>query len=79
MFSRFVADLQLIDAHLPTPLEEHNLYDQLLLYRHATDVRGVMVAGEVRVQDGIVVDADMEALTAHVHEAAERLWSKARG
>ena len=73
------ADLQLIDAHLPTPLEAHNLFDQLLLYRHATDVRAVMVAGEVRVRDGNVIGADMEALTAHAHEAAERLWSKARG
>ena len=73
------ADIQLIDGHLPTPLEAHNLFDQLLLYRHATDVRGVMVAGEVRVRDGNVVNADMEALTAHAHEAAEKLWSKARG
>ena len=38
------ADLQLIDAHLPTPLEEHNLYEQLVLYRNAKHVLFVMVA-----------------------------------
>lgn len=69
------ADLQLIDATLPTPLAEHNLYDQLLLYRNARDVRAVWVAGRPRVQAGEVLDADLPALIAHAHEAAERLWA----
>ncbi|NBD35264.1 MAG: amidohydrolase family protein, partial [Chloroflexi bacterium] len=46
----WAADLQLIDAQLPTPLRAHNLYDQLLLYRNAGHVRGVLVNGEVRVR-----------------------------
>jgi len=70
------ADLQLIDiTTLPTPLADHNLYDQLLLYRNAHDVRAVWVAGQLRVQDGAVLGADLPALIAHVHEAAQRLWS----
>lgn len=69
------ADLQLIDATLPTPLAEHNLYDQLLLYRNARDVRAVWVAGQLRVQAGEVLGADLPALIAHAHEAAERLWA----
>ena len=40
------ADFQLIAPNLPTPLAEHNLYDQLLLYCHATDVTATVVAGE---------------------------------
>ncbi len=72
------ADLQLIDARVPTPLAEHNLYDQLLLYRDSRDVRDVWVAGQQRVQDGALVNADMDALIQHVHKAAERLWRKAR-
>jgi 5-methylthioadenosine/S-adenosylhomocysteine deaminase len=72
------ADLQLIDASFPTPMEEHNLYDQLLLYRHATDVRGVMVAGQVQVKNGEVLGADWDELKAHTQEAAGRLWALAR-
>ncbi len=70
------ADVQLIDAALPTPLTVHNLYDQLLLYRNAHHVRGVMVAGKVLLRGGELVDVDMDALTAYGHEAAQRLWAR---
>ncbi len=69
------ADLQLIDAVFPTPVTLENLYDQLLLYRNATHVRAVMVAGQVRVRDGRVLDADEAALRARTHRAARALWS----
>ncbi len=68
------ADLQLIEANLPTPLAEHNLYDQLLLYRNHTHVRGVMVAGRTLVRDGQLVGVDGDALTLRAHAAAARLW-----
>ena len=69
------ADLQLIDAVFPTPVTLENLYDQLLLYRNATHVRAVMVAGQVRVRDGRVLDADESALRARAHRAAHALWA----
>lgn len=68
------ADVQLIDGNLPTPLQAHNIYDQLLLYRNATNVRSVWVAGQLRVRDGVVLNSDWGALNAHVHESAKRLW-----
>ncbi len=70
------ADLQLIDAALPTPLEAWNLYEQLLLYRSRRDVRAVMVAGQWRVRDGVVLGADEAALRGRVQRAAERLWRR---
>ncbi|MFQ5556742.1 MAG: amidohydrolase family protein, partial [Acidimicrobiales bacterium] len=36
------ADLQLVDAVLPTPVTAHNLVDQLVLWRNHTHVRDVM-------------------------------------
>lgn len=71
------ADLILIDGDLPTPLSEHNLYEQLLLYRNQTDVSLVMVGGEVLVEGGVVRAADPDDLRAAVHEQARRLWSAA--
>ncbi|MCC6190354.1 MAG: amidohydrolase family protein [Anaerolineales bacterium] len=70
------ADLQLIDADFPTPVAEHNLYEQLLLYRNRTHVRAVLVAGQVRVREGEVLGADLDAIRARTHAAAERLWSQ---
>ncbi|MBL8056530.1 MAG: amidohydrolase family protein [Anaerolineales bacterium] len=69
------ADLQLIALDLPTPPEPHNLYDQLVLWRSHAHVRAVWVAGQVRVRDGVVLNADLAALRARTRAAARRLWS----
>ncbi len=72
----WAADLQLIDGTLPTPLTEHNLYEQLLLWRNHTHVTDVMVAGRWRVRDGVVLGADLGQMRAHVHENTKRMWEK---
>lgn len=74
----WAADLQLIDADLPSPVAEHNLYDQLVLWRNHTHVKDVMVAGQWRVRNGVVLNADLKAMRARVHQNAERMWEKAR-
>jgi cytosine/adenosine deaminase-related metal-dependent hydrolase len=70
------ADFQLIEPRLPTPLEEHNLYDQLLLYCNHSNVRAVAVAGEVRLRDGQAAGVDWEELAEGARLAAGRLWSQ---
>ena len=73
------ADLQLVDLEgprgLPTPVEAHNLLDQLVLWRSAAHVRNVMVGGDWIVEGGEVTGADMEELRGHTLEQAARLWS----
>jgi cytosine/adenosine deaminase-related metal-dependent hydrolase len=69
------ADLQVIDAAFPTPVTEHNLFDQVVLWRNHTHVRDVMVAGAWRVLGNEVLDADLDALRARTREQALRLWS----
>lgn len=71
------ADLTLINADLPTPVEEHNLYEQMLLYRNTEHVSGVLVAGKVKVKNNEVLNADWNELHAHTREAAQRLWAEA--
>ena len=71
------ADLQLFKADLPTPIAEHNLYDQTLLYCHQTDVTGTVVAGKTLMRDGVVAGIDQAALLANTQEAARRLWNAA--
>ncbi len=69
------ADLQLIDGDLPTPLSEHNLFEQMLLYRSANNVNMVMVDGVIRVQNYEVLDVDRSLMLSRTRSAAERLWS----
>jgi cytosine/adenosine deaminase-related metal-dependent hydrolase len=73
----WAADLQLIDAALPTPVAEHNLYEQLVLWRNHNHVRDVMVAGEWRVRKGEVLDANLGTMRARVQSNARRMWAKA--
>ena len=68
------ADLQLFEADLPTPLKEHNLYDQSLLYCHQTDVTGTVVAGKVLMRDRSIPGIDQASVQSRSHEAAENLW-----
>lgn len=68
------ADLLLIQEDLPTPLTEHNVAEQLLLWRNPDDLRGVMCAGTWLMRDGEVLGIDVEAVRANAVEAAARLW-----
>ena len=68
------ADWQLFRPSLPTPLKEHNLYEQCLLYCHQTDVTGTAVAGRVLMRDGSVPGMDQPSIQRRTHEAAEKLW-----
>ncbi len=73
----FQADLQVVDAHFPTPATADNLFDQIVLRRSGHHVRDVMVAGRWRVRGGAVDGVDVERLRARVHEQAGRLWAPA--
>ena len=68
------ADLQVFKANLPTPIKEHNLYDQTLLYCHKTDVTGTMVAGKVLMRGGLTPGIDENRLRSQTHAAAELMW-----
>ncbi len=70
------ADLVVVDADLPTPLTEENLFDQVVLWRNRSHVRHVMVDGSWRVRDRQVEGVDREQLRARVAEQAERLWAR---
>ena len=72
----WAADVQVVDARFPTPVGEHNLIEQLVLWRNATHVRDVLVAGRWRVRNHEVLDADLEGLQAETRAQASRLWAR---
>jgi len=68
------ADLQLIEPYLPTPLADHNLYEQLLLYCKNRHVKATIVNGKVLMRHGKVIHADWDGLLKETRAAAEQLW-----
>jgi len=72
----WIADLQLVNCELPTPLDASTICDQLVLWRSGQHVRDVMVAGEWRVRNGEVLGVDVERARRRVVEEASRLWGR---
>jgi len=71
------ADLQLVDADFATPITEHNLFEQLVLWRNHTHVTDVMVNGHWKVRRGEVLGVDKAEMTQRLHVQAKRLWANA--
>lgn len=70
----WAADLQVINAEFPTPINNHNLVEQVVLWRNHGHVRDVMVNGNWRVRDHEVLGVDLAELQARTREQAARLW-----
>ena len=72
------ADLVIWDYIPPTPLFGNNLPWHLMFAKISEGLapRTVIVAGEVRLRDGRVVDIDEAEVAARAREAAARLWSR---
>ncbi|MBN1538293.1 MAG: amidohydrolase family protein [Anaerolineales bacterium] len=69
------ADLQLIDLDFPTPVEEWNIFDQLLLYGNRDNVKAVFVAGEPLVKDGRLLRVDEKVARESCRRQARELWA----
>lgn len=71
------ADFQLIKPKLPTPIAEHNLYEQVLLYCNHENVQATIVNGKILVKEGKILNVDMDELMERSRRAALQLWEKA--
>jgi 5-methylthioadenosine/S-adenosylhomocysteine deaminase len=70
----YLADIITIKIDTPTPINEHNVYDQLVLYRNPGDVVDVMVNGKFVMEDGKLLTLDEEAIRAELREATLKFW-----
>ncbi len=70
----YLADIITIKIDTPTPINEHNVYDQLVLYRNPGDVVDVMVDGKFVMEDGKLLTLDEEAIRAELREATLKFW-----
>ncbi|HHY96269.1 MAG TPA: amidohydrolase family protein [Firmicutes bacterium] len=68
------ADVVMVKGDLPTPVNEDNLFDQLVLYRNHQDVQTVIARGRVLMEEGRLLTLDEERVRARAREAAATLW-----
>ena len=70
------ADLITINLDTPTPINSHNIYEQLILFRNPGDVIDMMVAGVFLMRERELLTIDEEKTRAEIREAAERFWKR---
>lgn len=58
----------------PTPINEKNIYDQLILYRNPADVKNVFVSGKQLKKDGVITALDVEKARADMRQACAEFW-----
>ena len=71
----FLADLITIDLDTPTPINEHNVYDQLVLFRNPQNVCDVLVNGTFLKKDHRLLTVDANAAKQALRERAARFWA----
>ncbi|MGI6230136.1 MAG: amidohydrolase family protein [Tractidigestivibacter sp.] len=73
--SGWAADLVAYDmAPQPTPINEGNVFDQLVVFGRASSVRDVWVAGKRLMQDGRLLTLDEERNAAQLRQCADTFW-----
>lgn len=70
------ADIISINLNTPTPITEHNLYDQLILFRNPSDVKDVIVNGKVVKKEGQLLGVDIDKIREDLYKATQKLWDK---
>mgnify|MGYP006290109053 CR=1 FL=1 len=70
----FDADIITVRPELSTPLNENNIFDQVILYCNPEHVADVFVGGVQRKQDGVLLGYNAEEMRKEVRAEAARLW-----
>ena len=68
------ADIQTVSDDTPTPITEHNVYDQIILFRNPGDVKNVWSGGRRLKRDGEIVTLDRDKAKTEMRKAAQGFW-----
>lgn len=70
----YLADIITINTDSPTPINEHNVYDQLILFRNPENVNDVMVDGKFIKRNGKLLTVDEEGTKEELRQLAQNFW-----
>ena len=70
-----LADIITVGTDTPTPINENNVYDQIILFRNPSNVGNVMVDGKWVKRNGELVTLDKEAVRAELSEKTQSFWN----
>ena len=70
-----LADIITVGTDTPTPINENNVYNQIILFRNPSNVGNVMVDGKWVKRNGELVTLDKEAVRAELSEKTQSFWN----
>ncbi|MCD8249755.1 MAG: amidohydrolase family protein, partial [Lachnospiraceae bacterium] len=70
-----LADVITVSLDQPTPVNEYNVYDQLVLFTNPQQVRNVYVNGRCLKEDGRLTTIDREAARESLRNSTAEFWN----
>lgn len=70
-----LADIIALDIDTPTPINEHNIYDQIVLFSNPQNVKHVICNGKWLKQDGKLLTLNRESAKVELREKTEAFWN----
>jgi len=67
------ADLIVVDTSTPDATPMYNIYSELVYGLHSSDVRTVIIAGKIVVEDRRILTLDEKAILAKAQEYKEKI------
>ena len=69
-----LADVITVSLDQPTPVNEKNVYDQLVLFTNPQNVKNVFVGGKQLKKDGRMLTIDAAAAKEKLKEVTRQFW-----
>ncbi len=69
-----LADVITVSLEQPTPVNEKNVYDQLVLFTNPQNVKNVFVGGRQLKKDGMMLTVDAAAAKEKLREVTRQFW-----
>lgn len=73
------ADVITVSMDLPTPINQHNIYEQLILFMNPENVKNVFVNGKCLKKDGQITVIDKEQARMTLQKTTEKFWNVREG
>lgn len=70
-----LADIIALDIDTPTPINKHNIYDQIVLFSNPQNVKHVICNGKWLKRDGKLLTINRESAKAGLREKTEAFWN----
>ena len=70
-----LADIITVDTDIPTPVNEYNVYDQVILFTNPCNVVNVMCNGKWLKKDYELTTMDKKAIKKEMREVTQKFWT----